>query len=70
MATSATDLFGSAACSAKSSSIRARSSHGMLGRHRSAGQQLEESDVPIDVHTQINRNGLVAAARIPRPAVA
>ena len=31
----------------------------MLGLDRSAGQQLEESDVPIDVHTQINRNGFI-----------
>ena len=27
--------------------------------HRSAGQQLEESDVPSDVHTQIDGDGLM-----------
>ena len=45
--------------SAKSSWIRAGRAHGMLGVDRSAGKRLEESDVPGDVHAQIEGDRLV-----------
>ena len=44
---------------AKSSWIRVGRGHGMLGLDRSAGKRLEESDVPGDVHAQIEGDGLV-----------
>jgi hypothetical protein len=52
-------LLLAAASSAKSSCIRVRGSHGMLGLDRSPGKRLEESDVPCDVHAQIEGDGLV-----------
>jgi hypothetical protein len=45
--------------SAKSSWIRAGRGHGMLGLDRSASKRLEESDVPGDVHVEIEGDGLV-----------
>jgi hypothetical protein len=45
--------------STKSSWIRVRGSHGMLGEDRSAGKRLEESDVPGDVNAQIRGDRLL-----------
>ena len=48
-----------AGLSAKSSWIRAGGGHRMLGLDRSAGKRPEESDVPGDIHAQIEGDGLV-----------
>jgi hypothetical protein len=43
-----------AVSSAKSSRIRPRSSHGMVGLDRSGGKRFQESAMPSDVSTQID----------------
>ena len=48
-----------ATSSTKSSWIWARGGHWMLGQDRCAGKRLEESDMPSNVHTQIDGDRLV-----------